>query len=452
MRLPEALPDELLFSRLIRYCCLYAVPIPQLLNDVYGDPRASINPILTAGLNSFSNLFNENTDNLLTEQTLAPLFMHYYPHYKAKFITALASSDNYTAIRLSQLSSVKERNKFTLKMCLKCIQEDIENFGVAYWHRTHQIPGIESCCEHQLQLIHINLPNRLKLSIGLPSCLKPIYQTSSYESFNLARFAKQILLKQSKHVSIFKIVNYKSMLANLGYVTKVGQIRRVKLLSDFYQFTSRLQYPSSNFLPSSDSDFKYITNLLYGNYSQHIVKYLILGYWLSQQHSAKKASVADNKHPTKRSKSLNRECLSLLKQGLSISAISKKIGKSRTYVKAVAYAANMTDLFTPIKLKSSIRNSVISLAWKGFHRCEIARRVSVSTGSVEMLISSVSGLVKWRKQCKHDSKRRRYKCQILRYRQHNPSKIRRDIKRDLNAAFYWLYTHEHQWLDRKSVV
>lgn len=107
----------------------------------------------------------------------------------------------------------------------------------------------------------------------------------------------------------------------------------------------------------------------------------------------------------------------------------------------------MDHLFEPSKLKSFVREKIISLAWKGFHRSEIARRFSVSTGSVEMLISTVSGLVEWRKLCKHESKRRRYKCHILKYLQSYPFCIRKDIKRDCNAAFYWLYIHEPEWLE-----
>ncbi|EJM0974759.1 hypothetical protein NNU14_003929, partial [Enterobacter hormaechei] len=241
--------------------------------------------------------------------------------------------------------------------------------------------------------------------------------------------------------------SYSDKLSNLGYVTKSGRIRRVKLLSHFYSFTSQLHYPSSNVLPSSESDFKYITNLLYNQYSQHIFKYLIFEYWLSKQRRIRKTPEIITEHSADSTHNLEQECLVLLKQGLSISSISKQTGKSRTYIKSVAYAFGMEDLFDPTKLKSSVRERVIALARKGFHRSEIARRLSVSTGSVEMLISSVNGLVEWRKQCKHESKRRRYKCQILRYRYNNPLRIRKEIKRDCNAAFYWLYHHEPKWLE-----
>lgn len=447
MRLPDAFPDELLFSRMIRYCSVGAVPIPEFLKSVYGDHRASINPILTAGLSSLSSLYCESKNDLLMEQTLAPLFMHYYPQYKAKLSEAISSTDNYTAIRLSQLSCVREHAQLTLKMCPVCVQEDIRQIGVAYWHRVHQIPAIESCCEHQQQLVHVSLPKRLKLAVGYPSSFETEYQESSDESFHLAQFSRQVLLEQSRHISKFRSDSYSDILSNLGYVTKSGRIRRVKLLSDFYTFTSQLHYLSPNVLPSSESDFKYITNLLYNQYSQHIFKYLIFEYWLSKPRRVRKIPEIISEHIADNPRNVEQECLSLLKQGLSISSISKRIGKSRTYVKSVAYAFGMEDLFDPTKLKSSVREHVIDLAWRGFNRSEIARRLSVSTGSVEMLISSVTGLVEWRKRCKHESKRRRYKCLILRYRHNNPLRIRKEIKRDCNAAFYWLYHHEPEWLE-----
>lgn len=448
MRLPDALPDELLFSRMIRYCSVGAVPIPEFLKSVYGDHRASINPILTAGLSSLSSLYRESKNDLLMEQTLAPLFMHYYPQYKAKLSESISSTDNYSAIRLSQLSCVREHAQLTLKMCPVCVQEDIRQFGVSYWHRVHQIPAIESCCEHQQHLVHVRLPKRLKLAVGYPSFFETESQeSSSDEGFHLAQFSRQVLLEQSKNISTFRTDSYSDKLSNLGYVTKSGRIRRVKLLSDFYTFTSQLHYPYSNVLPSSESDFKYITNLLYNQYSQHIFKYLIFEYWLSKQRRTRKTPEIVSDHSVDSISSVEQECLLLLKQGLSISSISKRTGKSRTYVKSVAYAFGMEDLFNPTKLKPSLRKHVLALARKGFHRSEIARRLSVSIGSVEMLISSVNGLVEWRKLCKHESKRRRYKCHILKYLQSYPFCIRKDIKRDCNAAFYWLYIHEPEWLE-----
>ncbi|HDL6976182.1 TPA: hypothetical protein PXM11_003300 [Yersinia enterocolitica] len=70
---------------------------------------------------------------------------------------------------------------------------------------------------------------------------------------------------------------------------------------------------------------------------------------------------------------------------------------------------------------------MIQLARKGFHRKEIARRFNISKGSVEIIISTTNGLVDFRKKCKFESKRRSYKCQIIRFIQNNPYACRQDI-------------------------
>lgn len=116
-------------------------------------------------------------------------------------------------------------------------------------------------------------------------------------------------------------------------------------------------------------------------------------------------------------------------------------------MKSMAFAEDIFELFDKTELSYIRRQEIISLAFRGFHRYEIARHVSVSSFYLEMIISSVKGLVKWRRRCKHESKRRRYKCILLRYLRLYPERIRKDIKRDCNAAFYWLYKHEHERLE-----
>ncbi len=40
----------------------------------------------------------------------------------------------------------------TLKICPECMKEDIENFGVAYFHRAHQLSGVCACHKHGVPL------------------------------------------------------------------------------------------------------------------------------------------------------------------------------------------------------------------------------------------------------------------------------------------------------------
>ena len=74
------------------------------------------------------------------------------------------------------------------------------------------------------------------------------------------------------------------------------------------------------------------------------------------------------------------------------------------------------------------------------HRELISERCSIGVGSVEQVISGVSGLVEWRKLCHFESMRRRHRAEIQRYRQKYSDAIRRDIKSDCNVLHFSGFT------------
>lgn len=40
-----------------------------------------------------------------------------------------------------------------LRFCKECREEDVRKVGEAYWHRTHQLPGIMTCYRHKAWLV-----------------------------------------------------------------------------------------------------------------------------------------------------------------------------------------------------------------------------------------------------------------------------------------------------------
>ncbi len=445
--LPNAFPDELLFSRIIRFLTISGQPTSNFFSAVYGSSKASIHPFLTAGLNNLAELADEEADDLLYQQTLAPVFMNCLPVYAARLYKALLSNNNSTATRTSQLSCVREREPLTLKYCPLCVKSDIREYGVSYWHRSHQIPGIESCSKHLAWLIHVGLPGRLRTNVGLPNSYSYTVK-SSVLSKKLAQYANRFLTEGASHCPQTDFGFYSKKLQELGYVTRANRVRRWLLSNEFYRFTLQLNYPSDNLLPKKEDDYKYLSYLLCENASQHPFKHILFSYWLEECAVQSKCSSEIMLNPFRDSSDTKkRECLELLRKGNSIASISRDIGKSRCFVKAVALRAQVKTRLNPSKLTDLVFKTVVELATRGFNRKEIARRLSISTGSVEMFISAIDGLVQHRKRCKYESKRRRYQLEILRYRQHFPQTIRRDIKRDCNAAFFWLYLHEKGWLE-----
>src|SRR5260370_16965672 len=37
-----------------------------------------------------------------------------------------------------------------LRFCSRCVEEDRRRFGECYWHRIHQVPGVEICPLHKV--------------------------------------------------------------------------------------------------------------------------------------------------------------------------------------------------------------------------------------------------------------------------------------------------------------
>jgi hypothetical protein len=446
MILPLAFPNEILFSRLVRHFTLTGMTIENYLSTVYDNHKVTIHPYLTAGLSQLSEFSLESPVELMNEQTLAPLFIHFLPSYQSTISSGLLSSNAAYAIRACQLTSVKEKESLSIKFCPQCSIENIQEFGTSYWHRSHQIPGIESCFKHQVWLVHLPLVERSKLNRGFLPQVDISPKQSSLLSYELAKYATNYLNCVSKNNQSFNVKDIITKLDKLGFVTKNGHFRRKRLVEDFYQFTQNLAYHSQHLLPESSTDFRYVSYLLSGKVSQHPFKYLLLGFWLSKHLPCEEhhEPVTDDSAPAEL---LESKCIALLHQGESMASVGRLIGKSRCYVKALALRLNIPVNLKPKQITEDMKSKIMFLARKGFHRSVIAKRVGISVGSVEQQISTSPELVQWRKQCRHESKRRRYKLQITRFIQRKPKAIRQQIKSSCNAAFFWLYAYEKQWLE-----
>jgi hypothetical protein len=446
MILPLAFPDEILFSRIVRHFTLTGMTIENYLSTIFDNHKVTIHPYLTAGLSQLSKFSLESPVELMSEQTLAPLFIHFLPSYQSTISTGLVSSNAAYAIRACQLTSVKEKESLSIKFCPQCAIENTQEFGTSYWHRSHQIPGIESCYKHQVWLVHLPLVERSKLSHGFLPQVDMSPKQSSSLSYELAKYAASYLNCVSKNNQSFNVKDIIAKLDKLGFVTKDGHFRRKRLVEDFYQYTQDLAYQSQHLLPESSTDFRYVSYLLSGKVSQHPFKYLLLEFWLS-----KHLPCEEHNEPTSNDSAsaerLESKCITLLNQGESMASVGRLIGKSRCYVKALALRLNIPVNLKPKQITEDMKSKIMFFARKGFHRNVIAKRVGISVGSVEQQISTSPELVQWRKQCRHESKRRRYKLQITRFIQRKPKAIRQQIKSSCNAAFFWLYAYEKQWLE-----
>ncbi|NOU51666.1 hypothetical protein HG263_14110 [Pseudoalteromonas sp. JBTF-M23] len=277
MRLPVALPSETLFSRLIRGLTVSGVSRSSYYCWLLGSSRVSLHPYLTSNLIKIASKAAESVNSLYFSQTLFPLFGHYLPSHNQKiYDSALYSSHGF---RSCQLANFREHECLTLKYCPLCARNDIKQYGVAYWHIEHQVPGIECCSSHPVWLIHEPLREASQVHEGLLPCECGKILDCNDKAFDFARYTlgRLQLIQSGKQPK----KDYLPILASKGYVTKGGSIRRTLLATELARLVEELDFPYTELMPESERDYKYFSNLLKPNANQHPFKHLLLDYCLS---------------------------------------------------------------------------------------------------------------------------------------------------------------------------
>lgn len=449
MFIVSAFPDESLFSRIVRQLMLSGLPLQSFLNTYFGKSRISIHPYLTIMPRHGEVSTTERDLKLIQEQTLGGLYYYFMPNRRDRVLNALVERDTEIITRECQLVTVKEYTRLTLKSCPYCARNDIQRFGVSYWHLSHQIPGIESCPYHQVWLVHTPLPTRSHIQYGLLPSADDVTTRSSKRSYQLACFASKQLHKIATDGGQYEHTSFHEKLNALGYKTFSNRIRRRLIMDSLSKLVSELSYKNKGLLPHSKEDYRYLSYYLDGNTSQHIFKYLLFNYWVGcDDIHLNRCSTIPRSQPKKgRNAAKESLCLEMLKANKSMVEISRITGKSPCYLKLLSARNDISVQSKPTKITYPVKSLIISMGSKGFHRKAIASKLNISVGSVEQVLSTVKGLVEKRKQGRFESRRRKYKVKLLRYLQAHPEALKQEVKMACYAEFHWLYLHEREWIN-----
>ena len=446
MYLPTALSDELLFSRIVRLAILSGLKTSQIQALLFGYSRVCVHPHLTQQLNLLCH-HNKITRGELYAQTLGPQYQMCLPAARASVQQRMFEVRVRNISRLWQLPNSKGQQRHDLKSCSLCAKEDIEKFGVSYWRKVHQMPNVTACPVHGILLDNRQLRYRYHLSVGLPVTDNNAVSAESSD-VQYARFCAW-LLSNKHYENKERLLDFiVSRLQELGFVTYDNRVRRQAVCESLFAWSNRLNRTQAYFFPETSFDYPYLRSILTPLHFCHPGRILFFLYWLSRcvKHTNNEVSHVKALVPCKIL--IEEKCLELLTCGCSLNETAKLLNKSRTYVKAIALRNGITDRLKPIRIDDKMRKSIITLASNGWHRKAIAKRFGISTGSVEMIISSTPGLVIRRREIKFESMRRNYRVAILRFLQSQPNAIRQSVFFVKNAAVHWLYQHDNEWLEK----
>lgn len=186
---PTLLPDETVYSGWARFgdrvgeTSLYLLS-PALFNERCRDTRFNLEPRIHAFSKTFDGEQQYGKPNyLIQHHTLYPLYsLNNNPDKEPssyKFRECFLSRNHAMLLIRHQYSLLPTHARF----CPQCHIEDINNYGEPYWHRLHQVPGIQICARHLCFLEDSALIIRMKNNISLGhfiSARKAITQTTDF--------------------------------------------------------------------------------------------------------------------------------------------------------------------------------------------------------------------------------------------------------------------------------
>jgi len=159
---PESYPDELFFSRCVRYHERIGYRnLSATARDLFGKRAVSVSVDLPGGLEIFvQNLpmgHSVTVDQLIDSNTLLPF---YAPFLTLERVQRARLDMTYGSSALAHLRlgilTMKKR-PMNLWYCPGCVEDDRNRFSETYWHRIHQLPGIQICPIHETHIVETDM-------------------------------------------------------------------------------------------------------------------------------------------------------------------------------------------------------------------------------------------------------------------------------------------------------
>lgn len=254
--IPDPYPDELIYSVWARFSNHMHYPGPDaVFQDLFGDRAVSATVDLPCHLQKFCNNLPPgaelNVETILDYHTLLPYYRPFLPpeRYLAIRHQMIAGSGHGLHLRTGISGSLVARPAY-LRYCPLCLKEDKATLGDAYWHRLHQVPGVEMCLEHEVFLEHspFHVNTRLGQRFVSAQQIKDPVSARDARSSPLYVYLKDIAINSAyilNHTLPPRDAKYireqfHTLLAQESYLTWKGNVRIREFAADFQNY-----YPDS---------------------------------------------------------------------------------------------------------------------------------------------------------------------------------------------------------------
>jgi hypothetical protein len=293
---PDPYPDELLFSVCARLDSMMLYPQQRTaVREMFGDKKAAAAIALPNRIDCLINalLFPHlyTADGLIDDNTLFPFYAPFVPTERASAVRLemRGTGQNHVYERLG-ITAGRLKQPTSLKFCPVCVLNDRKLSGETYWHRVHQVPGVEVCPHHSVFLEISVAPWQNSKNNGEIVSAERAVHTATIRPLDLSEPTHHALLKLAQSAAwLLKWRGqapagedlrrrYYNIMLRRGLAYYNGRIRSGELLGKFIKFytTDLLEKLQC---PIGDQNESWLLRLVHLNkvgIAQHPLRHLLL--------------------------------------------------------------------------------------------------------------------------------------------------------------------------------
>lgn len=457
-------PDETISSFLIRHIKFGAYPHSRVTQKMlWGNDNYQINTSFPSLIPWVSDNFEICTSILVDTHTSINYFRPFISSAKYSQVKqALAAGDTEFVHKWLGITSNRINDDANMYYCHECVESDVARYGVAYWHKTHQLYGVLYCPIHGCRLCSLGVARR---SIHLPPQKIENKNSESTENANSFSVFSQWALTQSDF-ELFEgktLTNcYRIALFNKEFACSSLRIRQHQLrrdLFDFYQ--TELKHNCWQSLFSTNTTSPYPQQLFYNYHHCHLhpakhialISYLfstpecfIEHYQKADREFEEHFVVLANHQPNTKEKPNTKLIMKMFRKGQSLRAIARSLKLSVVAVKSKVIAAGGKINTRASKIFKKERRAILLKLFKGIPTKVIAKHFKVSVGAVEQILTQHPDIANQRQHFRYREKQLKHRSILSAAMAKNPNYSRTKLKLKVSASYLWLFKSDKQWL------
>ncbi|MBA6339606.1 TniQ family protein [Colwellia sp. MB02u-10] len=458
-------PDESLYSISSRLVLIQPSPtFASAYEYLWGNRNVQLDAVFPSNLPQLSQLTNKPVYYLIEHHSM----VNYYRAFSEpdKFSNALSRLIKGDAKHMSAMFSIVANclaESKTLKYCPVCSAGDASEFGIAYWHRSHQLPAVEICIKHHVKLIDV--PRSRKVPILPPQSGYGLADEDINAdehwwckiSTDLLFNKPAIYIEQNKFIKCLMVRLYYK-----GFITSSFHIRQHEWGFAIQRYWEGIKeqpliHQAINSVSGANYFPQYVSYRKTGHF--HPVKYLlIIGHlfegfedFVDSYNSCEEELIFIlsrrycKRLPRNEIHTNESQVVEKLNEGNSLRAVAKIFHRSVLFIKKTAEIHGVSINRREQVLFAKERHQVM-LRLSAYESTEkIAKAFGVSQTAIEHILSSAPDVVLKRKEQRFIIKRDIERNLLIKFLVNNPNCLRNTVRKTITSTYLWLFKNDKKW-------